>query len=201
MRGLLILAGGLSSRFGEDKAFAKLQGKTFLKTILDRTLPLADEAVLVVRHGADLRKYQNAIPQVRIVADCTESQGPLVGIATGLYALRSEYVAVLSCDTPTVNPLIVATLYERAFGFNAAIPQWPDGEIEPLQAVYEREPSLAAAKEALAHGELANRAMIRRLKKVNYVSVDDLVAIDTQCISLRNVNTKKDLEELEKLLK
>lgn len=201
MRGLTVLAGGLSTRFGEDKAFKSLGGKPLLQRVLERTLPVVDEAVVVIRQNSMRERYLPILPlNVKLENDKKESQGPLVGILTGFRVLLAEYSAVLSCDCPFVEGNVIARLFREAEGRDAAVPKWPDGRLEPLHAVYKRRVASAAAEEAVSAGELSNRDMIKRLEDVAYVDVNVLREHDPELVTFRNFNTKTEFEEAERLL-
>ena len=67
-----------------------------------------------------------------------------------------------------------------------------DGRLQPLCALYRRDPVLAAAREKLATGDVALRAV---LDAVETVTLDDadLAQVDPQRTALTNVNTPEEL--------
>lgn len=46
-RTALVLAGGASSRFGQDKGVLDLSGKPLIKHVVDAVSPLVDETIVV----------------------------------------------------------------------------------------------------------------------------------------------------------
>lgn len=175
---------------GRNKALLPLGDRMMVRRIVDAIAEIADEVVVVVSGRQDPEEYRRVLPPtVRLTADTAEQQSPVVGISSGLSALTSEYACVLSCDVPFVKPMVLDYLFKRAEGEDAAIPIWPDGLIEPLQAVYRVEPTRLAAKEAVEADELKNTDMIKRLERVKYVSVEELRAFDKELLSFFNVNT------------
>jgi len=95
-----------------------------------RTALEAVDEVIVVTKTAHAPEIRSALPEgVGVRTDSRRSQSPLVGFLAGADALESEYVAFLPCDLPLLSPELLAALFERALGHDAAIPRWPDGRI------------------------------------------------------------------------
>lgn len=200
MRGALVLAGGKSERFGRNKAFVKLAGRPLVLHILETAMEIADEVVLAIGREGRTASYSKIVPEpVRVFKDRMREKSPLVGIVTGFQAMKSEYSLVLSCDTPFAKRTVLEFLFEKANGSDAAVPKWPNGDIEPLQSVYRVRPSLLAAKLALSELRFRNLHMIERLRKVKYVPIRDVRKIDKDLITFFNVNTLADLRRAEAL--
>ena len=127
--------------------------------------------------------------------------GPLVGAATGFKATSGEYGLLLPCDTPLVSKEVLTLLLELCVNRNAVIPRWPNGYMEPLQAVYRVKPALEAAEKALNEGKTDMRSMIEKLRGVRYVSTLVLQQFDPSLKFFININTPLDLKKAEQLLK
>jgi len=195
-----VIAGGRNQRFGANKALAKLAGKPLLLHVLDRAVSVADEVVVAIGKEDNPASYSELVPKsVRILNDKMEDKSPLVGILTGFEVMKSQYSVVLSCDTPFVRTEILKLLFEKAGGYDAAIPMWPNQEIEPLQSVYKCKPAISGARLALAEGGFRNADMIKRLAKVTYVPVEEIKPFDHDLITFFNVNTRADLQRAEKM--
>jgi len=203
-RGLIILAGGRASRLGGvDKAFIKLNGKPLIKHIIERVRDIFSKIVVVIQKNGDKNKFNSILLSGLTVAeDAYEGKGPLSGIISGINNLQTRYAAVIPCDTPFVNPRVVKFLFQEVEGFDAAIPIWPNGFQEPLQAVYRSTVAVRAATDAVESGELSIIAMIRRLGKVKYVQIEKIRRIDAELDTFFNINTNDDLKKArEKTLK
>ncbi len=200
MRGAIVLAGGPGRRMGRPKALVPLAGKPLVTRVVEVARRVADEVVVVTKRPT-APEIRAVVPRgTRVAHDERDVQSPLVGLLTGSRALRSEYVAFLACDLPFLEPRLLADLFERARGADAAIPRWPDGRIEPMAAVYHRGHAKEAAGAALNAGLLANTDMIARLERVRFVPTDELRAADPELDSFVNVNTPEDLAEAERRL-
>jgi molybdopterin-guanine dinucleotide biosynthesis protein A len=142
--------------------------------------------------------YRKFLPaSVRIVKDRMRVKSPLVGILNGFRAMRCNYSAVLSCDTPFARGEVLNLLFKKATKFDAAIPRWPNGDIEPLQSVYRIRPAIPAAKLALTRQEYRSVDMIKRLRRVTYVPAREIKQVDKDLISFFNVNNRSDLGRAE----
>lgn len=200
MQGALILAGGKSRRLKGNKALIKLGDKPLLLHVVEKVLELTHETVVVIGKNDELDKYTSFLPsKVTVLKDTVEGKGPLVGILTGMQKIRSEYTVILPCDSPFIKREVIGHLFKRAQGADAAIPRWPNGNIEPLHAVYKIPQSIPAAETALRKDELLIVDMIKRLDKVFYVNTDELKKFDPKLISFFNINNQEDLRVAKKL--
>jgi len=198
----LVLAGGLSSRFGSKKALTALSGRTLIRYVVDRISQIAGETIVVIGRGESPEDFLRALPtSVNLLNDDLEGKTPLIGILTGLRAVETDYAVVLSCDIPFINWKVIELLYARASGNDAAIPRWESSKIEPLEAVYRAPPMIKATERALASGRLSILDAIEGLDRVVYVSVeDDIRKIDPTLETFFNINTKADLALAERML-
>jgi molybdopterin-guanine dinucleotide biosynthesis protein A len=200
---VILLAGGLGSRLGSDKALYPLAGKPMVRHIVDRLSGLSDDFWVVIARNASPSEYSKVLPGfVRIVNDIPEGKGPLIGIVTGLRAARSQYAIVLSCDIPFVNRQVIQLLLTSASGAEAAIPRSKEGHLEPLHAVYHRDSMLHEADQTLAERRLSPIDSINRLTHVIYVSIEDAIKpIDPDLRTFFNMNTREDIKRAEEILK
>ena len=89
--GVCVLAGGRSSRMGQDKARLRLGKRTLLGQVRFASKALG-LPVRVIRHD--------------LVSGC----GPLGGIFTALKSSRAEAELFLACDMPFISPAFLARL-------------------------------------------------------------------------------------------
>jgi molybdopterin-guanine dinucleotide biosynthesis protein A len=200
-RSAIVLAGGFSRRFGQDKGVLELAGKPLIRHVTDVVGSLVDEVVVVTNSRERAVKYSEVIGGVRFVVDVCESRSPLIGALTGFGAAHGEYSLLLPFDTPFVSGEVVSLLFELCRGKAAVIPRWPNGYIEPLHAVYRTGLALEAAEGAVAEGRLQVRALIERLRGVRYVSTMVIQQLDPELLTFFNVNTPADLNKAVALVK
>ena len=99
-----VLAGGESRRFGSDKAHALLEGQPLIAHVLTALRPSTEAVIVCGREWPD----EMCVPDRP-----APGLGPLGNIAAALtYAQAHGFarVLVLPCDTPRIDPAMLATL-------------------------------------------------------------------------------------------
>lgn len=201
MRGAVILAGGKSTRIGVNKASIKIEGKSLLRHIVDKVGRVASDVVVVIGKDDDRAKFSKILPRsIKVLIDTSEDGGPIIGMITGIEALKSEYATVLPVDTPLIREDVLDYLFCKANRADAAVPRWPSGWIEPLQAVYRVKSMGNAIRVTLEAGELRPFNAIKRLKKVIYVPIRELRKIDRELLTFTNINTAEDIKIARRLM-
>ena len=162
-----VLAGGRSSRFGSDKAQARIGGRSLLERAAAEIAPWCDAVVIVGRAGG--------VPDLP-----TPGLGPLGGIAGALdHALGHGFTTVLTtaCDMPALPDGLAAALLRRAPAYCREAPvlgHWP----------------AALGAHLLAHLEIApDRSIVRWAQAVGALPV-------AATGPLPNVNTPADLADM-----
>ena len=108
----IILAGGKSSRFGEDKSTVKLGNKTLLDHTVNKIENEFNE-ILVISNNKEFNFKNN---KIHVVEDCIEGQlGPLVGILTAMKWVKKnnknyKWIASFPCDTPFFDIKLISEL-------------------------------------------------------------------------------------------
>lgn len=196
MRSGVILAGGLSTRFGEqDKAVADLAGTPMIRRVADRISDVVDELVVNCRESQVMRigEAMDGYPlDVSYGLDEMPDQGPVAGIRNGLEAARGEYAAVVACDMPFVDVALIEYLFERADTADAAVPRLDSGWFQPTQAVYRRTAMLDTCKLALEAEDPRILAPIEELGDVVVVEESEIESVASTG-SFENVNTPEEL--------
>jgi len=183
--GAVVLAGGKSSRMGEDKSLMRLEGRTLIERVVEQLHPLLDEVVI----GAnDTEKLE--FLKLRVIADEITDHGPLMGLVSCLFQSRFDLNFVTGCDIPEMNQGLIEKMITEAGGVDAVVPRSQDGRVEPLFAIY-RKSVVEPARALLAAGKRKMTDLLARAR-VKYV---DMPAGDW----CRNLNTMEDyLDELKR---
>ncbi len=183
-----MLAGGLSSRMGEDKALMAYAGTTLLAHVVGVVAGVAG-AVVVAADSRDRYSAANLPSGTILVGDNFPGAGPLGGLVSGLIRAGEGYHVVTACDMPGLVPELLRLLFNEAEGFDGAIPL-VGGREEPLCAVYHRRCAEMLQAEMLS-GSLALRRAVQSLN-LRRVGEDRIRAVDPQLASFTNLNTPDD---------
>ena len=133
----VVLAGGRATRMGGvDKGLVPVNGQPMIRWVIDVLRPQV--ADLLVNANRNLDKYGDFGFKVIIDGD-EEFRGPLAGIASGLRAAETRYVAFAPCDSPLVCGDLVTRLRAALSRDNTRIAVAHDGKrLQPVFALLER---------------------------------------------------------------
>jgi molybdopterin-guanine dinucleotide biosynthesis protein A len=179
-----VLAGGASRRMGRDKATMPVGGVELAATVLAAAARVAHPVALVAPEGHPARRLA-----ARVVTD--PGQGPLAAPAAALAALDAGHVLVLAGDHPGLRVELLGHLVGLApRGEVVACRRGP--RLEPLVAVYQRVPALAAARARLAGG---GGSLLGLLDALRAVVVEELEwrALDPDGRSFVDLDDPADL--------
>ncbi len=219
----IILAGGDSKRFGEDKIFFNFNGKSFLERALDAAMEIADDIVICVTEEDKIKDYLAEAENIaekraeagkkslmpKIITDDKNCgfKGPLKGIYSSIKILRGKLALVMECDAPFFNFDAARELIKKLESekVSAVVPIWPDSTVEPLLACYKIKETKRILdifnnyalnfKEYFLFTDSVNIA--RLLSSVYYYDIFDMVKKNPglKAESFININSKKDLEK------
>src|SRR5690349_2157420 len=150
MRSALIFGGGRATRLGGvNKALLDVGGQRIVDRILAAIEPLADEIVVLTNDDA-----LHELPGVRLVYDPEPHAGVLPALAAGLAAATGELCLAVACDMPFVSGGLFEALLriQAETSADVVIPRTA-GYLEPMHAVYRREPVEIAIRAALGRGQ------------------------------------------------
>ncbi len=188
----VILAGGQSSRMGQEKARVQLAGRTLIEWV-SAALKTVCSQLLVVGGSAELADLAVAVP----VADAVGGAGPLDGLVAALRAAQHD-ILVVACDMPFLQPVLLQGLISSAAPQADAVVPLKDGLYEPLVAVY-RFSCLRHFEEALSRGVYKVVEAYRGLC-VQPVPEACWRSWDPGGLSFFNINRPSDLVRAEELV-
>ncbi|MBI1977664.1 MAG: molybdenum cofactor guanylyltransferase [Candidatus Omnitrophica bacterium] len=178
----IVLAGGKSSRFGEDKALARLGGVTLLERAIKLLRELNLEPVVITNGRRDY-SFLNC----QIERDVIPDQGPLGGLYTACQVLKGFSLLVLTCDMPCLTLDSLNVLLENhnprhsvtLFGISRKRPQ-------PFPGVYKSNLS-GLILEKLKAGQYSMQDFLKAVSDVKVVrnSFDPTILI--------NINKEEDM--------
>ncbi len=110
----VVLAGGKSQRFGEDKSQVKLQGKILIDYILSEIIDQFEE-ILIVTNNEIKFKFSK---KISITKDLIEGVGPLGGILTAMKWIKKnnknyKWISTFPSDTPFFTKNELQIFYKK----------------------------------------------------------------------------------------
>lgn len=138
-----VLAGGMSTRMGRDKAQVEVAGRSMLDLVVDALSAACDRVVVL---GPE-RVGRESWP------DTGAGSGPLAGIATALHRADSDHVLVVAVDNPFVRADTLRHLVALA-GDTPVVPVDRDGVRQVTCAIYPASLAAAAREELDAGGSV-----------------------------------------------
>ena len=181
-----VLAGGISRRYGSEKALLEWNKRTFLDIAASRLRKVCDDVVISVD-----RKGRFATQEVaREIEDVMPGQGAGVGILSVLKAHEGCAVLVTPVDMPLMRePVLQALLRARDWGAAAVVLE-VDHRQQPLVGVYE--PRVAAViEECLGRDE---RKLVVMTEAMEAAVVKPPAAEEPY---LLNINRPEDFQRLQ----
>jgi molybdopterin-guanine dinucleotide biosynthesis protein A len=183
----IVLAGGLSSRMGCDKAMLEVNGEPLIARILQQLDERFAEVLVSARDKGDYRFLNH-----RVVPDRLPGLGPLMAIVSALESSRNDLNFVVSCDVPELTFALIERLLQEATRGDGAVPVTEESRYEPLFAVY-RKSILPAANEALLRGDrrvidMFSGRVIRKVYLPNGTNIKNLNTVadyNAYCDSIR----------------
>jgi len=180
-----ILAGGLSSRMGEDKPAMAWNGRTFLETVRSACCDFREICVSVDDSGK--------LPGLDclVVTDELKEYGPLEGLYQILRTIHSEYVFLLAADMPLLRSDFLQAAVSRLTGCEDCLVIRKEGRPQPLCSIYSRRllPELVRLRE---HGEHRMRTLFEKGNTV-YLDLEEL-GYGTEVVD--NINTPEEYEKI-----
>ncbi len=186
----IILAGGNSTRMGENKAFLQIDGAPIIARIHTLVTELFEE-VLIVTNEKDL--FKNF--QARVYRDLLPDKGALGGLYTGVFFSSFEYSFCVACDMPFIRRSLVEFLIRNTKDEDAIVPRTSDG-LQPLHAIYSKT-CLEAMRTVIDQGKY-KIIDFYDLVKLKIIEESDFLHLDPLRESFINVNTPEELLLIKK---
>ena len=173
---------------GTSKALLPFGPETMLQRVVRLLGQVVSPIVVVAAHDQQLPDLP---VDVLITRDEREARGPLEGLRAGLKALPEsvDSAYVTSCDVPLLAPAFVERMIELLGDHEIAVMEI-DGFTHPLSAVYRRD-TLPHVESLLATDRL-RPAFLFDAVRTRRVQTNEMVAVDPDLRTLRNLNTRED---------
>jgi molybdopterin-guanine dinucleotide biosynthesis protein A len=175
----IVLAGGQSSRMGEDKSLLFTDDLPLIEKIVRQLTGHFREIIISAN---DIEKYR--FLNLPVVPDLEKGKGPLMGIYSTLLQSKHEINFVVACDIPDLNMDYVRELMRQAKCHEIVVPVWSDGKYESLFAVYNK--SILDKIKKLLDNDQKKIGLLFESTDVKYFPLPDEVEW------FKNLNTRED---------
>lgn len=177
----IILAGGKSSRMGQDKAFIPWNGKRFI----EHSIAAADSVASRVVLSGD--KQRLTFLGLKVIEDVETDQGPVYALASCFSQIADKKVLVLSCDVPQVSSEDLQVLIKKHDTCADVTCFEYKNKVMPLIGIYNRS-AFEAFKYAMKNKERKLFSVLNHLKvkTLEYKGEGGLM----------NINTPEDVKAL-----
>ena len=104
----VVLAGGKSKRFGQDKNCVKLGSRTLLEHVLLKIVDRFKEILIVSSNSLEIEE----IKKITVIPDCFNDLGPLAGVLSSMKWIKKnnkpyKWIATFPSDTPFFDISII----------------------------------------------------------------------------------------------
>ena len=169
---------------GRDKASLPFGPETLLERVIRLVRAVVDEVVLAAGPG---QVVPAGLPVVR---DAGEGLGPLPALLGACSTALSEYVLLVACDAPLIQPALARLLLDRAKGRDACVPV-VNGVLMTTCAVYRTSAVRASAGPLASAGDSSLRALVARIDAL-YLHEPTLREADPRLLSFLPCNTPEE---------
>jgi molybdopterin-guanine dinucleotide biosynthesis protein A len=193
----VVLAGGKSKRFGEDKNHVKLGDKTLLEHVLSKISNKFEEILIVSSHSLETKKIKN----ITVIPDCLDDLGPLAGVLSSMKWIKEnqksyQWVATFPSDTPFFEISIIEE-YKKRIKLNDSLLYFikSNNKRHNIFGLWSME-LLKTLEDDLIKNNF--RKVEEWANKIGVKTID----FETKKFDpFFNINTKEDFEEAKKILK
>ena len=178
----ILLAGGMSRRFGSPKAFASINDKFFYEQVCRALDAVCDHVVIVTREEL-IPRFPEEL-DVIIDLPSISGLGPLAGIYTAMTERPADQYLVLPCDMPFIGQKETAALIHLAEGTNDVTAVRTSEEHIPLFSIWNHR----------VKKDLKREVLNKQLSVMNFLDKVETNWVDSGLIHydktiFRNINT------------
>ena len=193
----VVLAGGQSKRFGEDKNQAKLGNLTLLEHVLAKVTKKFEKILIISNQNLNLKMLNS----ITIIPDCIQGNlGPLVGVLTAMKWIKKnnkqyQWIATFPSDTPFFDTSIIEK-YKSRINLNESLLYFVRSN--------QKRHNIFGLWSVKLMDTLENDLINNNFRKVEKWA--DKIGVETINVKIDkfdpffNINTKTDLKEAEKIL-
>jgi len=194
----VVLAGGQSKRFGEDKNQAKLGNLTLLEHVLAKVSKKFEKILIISNQNLNLK----ILNSITIIQDCIQGNlGPLVGVLSAMKWIKKnnkqyQWIATFPSDTPFFDTSIIEK-YKSRINLNKSLLYF----VRSNQKRHNIFGLWSVKLMDILENDLINNNFRKVEEWADKIGVETINVKVDKFDPFFNINTKIDLKEAEKILK
>jgi molybdopterin-guanine dinucleotide biosynthesis protein A len=194
----VVLAGGQSKRFGEDKNQAKLGNLTLLEHVLAKVSKKFEKILIISNQNLNLKMLNS----ITIIQDCIQGNlGPLVGVLSAMKWIKKnnkqyQWIATFPSDTPFFDTSIIEK-YKSRINLNESLLYF----VRSNQKRHNIFGLWSVKLMDILENDLVNNNFRKVEEWADKIGVETINVKIDKFDPFFNINTKIDLKEAEKILK
>ena len=194
----VVLAGGQSKRFGEDKNQAKLGNLTLLEHVLVKVSKKFEKILIISNQNLNLKMLNS----ITIIQDCIQGNlGPLVGVLSAMKWIKKnnkqyQWIATFPSDTPFFDTSIIEK-YKSRINLNESLLYF----VRSNQKRHNIFGLWSVKLMDILENDLINNNFRKVEEWADKIGVEIINVKIDKFDPFFNINTKTDLKEAEKILK
>ncbi len=195
----LILAGGLSTRMGSEKATLTIESKPLIRWAFDAANKFACHIYISVHDEDAITRYKPLLPtEVTFIKDLYEGpRSALLAMLSSFKYITEETVAVTPVDSPFISGDLMAYMTSKAKSYDLVVPMWPDGRIEAIHAVYNPVKLVPVLQGLWSKGIFELKQIPRHAKATLFISTESLSEYDVPLLSLLDADTPSEFNAMK----
>ncbi len=174
----IILAGGLSSRMGQDKGLLHYKGRALVEYAIDAIKPLCSEIII----SSNNKEYEQF--GYKVVTDVYQKVGPIGGLYSSLAEANTNDILMCPCDMPFITTDIFEQILENKSDSAVTVVESDSGKVYPTLGYYQKS-CLPVILQFIEQGQYKLQLLMKALNAAT-IQIEDNK-------SLLNFNTPEDL--------
>lgn len=175
---MVVLAGGRSSRMGEDKGLKEIDGKPMISYLLHEFF---EEEVCINTKDMRYKKFR-----CELIPDLVNEKGPMGGIFSSFKNLSDNFLFFIPCDAPKLKKIVFQLLLENHFTEGVTVAKYKN-QLYPTIAIYPR--SLMIEMEKCI---LKNHLSLKRFIEDHPCKIIDFEGVVNKEVFV-NINSQNDI--------
>lgn len=187
-----VLAGGRSTRMGQDKARLLFQGEPMVQTAVTTLIAICEHVSIAGNRG-DLEAFAPIVQETRV------GVGPLAGVEAGLLACRSAWALFIPVDVPLLPSTFLYAWAQAVLSRPSTRASYICHGADPHPAICMLRPDcVLEISQQVENGERRLQSAFAALKGLWVAEAEAFATKENSEHWLTNINTSRELEFAER---